>query len=66
MDLRTATDTRGWKLGRGSVGVDSVFNIALSVCGGIVFVLVLLCITLVSFLVCNNLDKVERELVVFL
>ena len=32
MDVRTATDTVGWKLGGGSVGVDSVFNIALIVC----------------------------------
>ena len=36
MDVRTATDTGGWKLGGGSVVVDSLFNVAPIVCWGTV------------------------------
>ena len=33
MDVGTATDTGGWKLGGGSVVIDALFGVAPIVCG---------------------------------
>ena len=45
MDVGTATDAIGWKLGGVSVVVDSLFIAVPILSGGSVFVLILLCIT---------------------
>ena len=37
MDVGTATDTGGWKLGGGSVLIDVLFDVAPTVCGDCVF-----------------------------
>ena len=37
MDIGTATDTGGWKLGGGSVVIDALFDVAPTVCGVCVF-----------------------------
>ena len=37
MDVGTATDTGGWKLGGGSVLFDALFDVAPIVCGDCVF-----------------------------
>ena len=37
MDVGTVTNTGGWKLGAGSVVVDSLFNVAPIVCWGSIF-----------------------------
>ena len=37
MDVGTATDTGGWKLGGGSVVIDALFDFAPIVCGDCVF-----------------------------
>ena len=50
MDVRTATETGGWKLGDGSVVVDSMFNLAPIVCWGSVFCPSFVMHYLVSFL----------------
>ena len=37
IDVGTATDTGGWKLGGGSVVIDALFDVAPIVCGDCVF-----------------------------
>ena len=37
MDVETAADTGGWKLGGGSVFIDALFDFASIVCGDCVF-----------------------------
>ena len=60
MDVKTATDTGGWKLGGGSVVVDSLFNIAPVLCWGSVFCSKFVMHYLVSFLVLHHLDENDR------
>ena len=60
MDVRTATDTGGWKLGGGSVVVDSLFNVAPFVCLGSVVCPSFVMHYLVFFLVCNHIHEIDR------
>ena len=54
MDVGTTTGTGGWKLGLGSVVVDSLFNVAPIVCEDYVFCLCFVVHYLVSFLVLQS------------
>ena len=50
----------------GPVVADHLFNAFPIVCGGSVFVFVLVCTTVRPFQLCNHLEKEEKELVALL